>query len=65
MKKRTNLRREMNINSLKVVFKLLNNFLIFSPTKNSEASSKFDSGHLGMKQIIKKWYSNKNAFFLY
>ena len=56
----------MNIYSLKAVFKWLNNFLIFSPTKNSEASSNFVSGHLGMKQIIKKWYSNKNAFlFLY
>ena len=55
----------MNINSLKAVFKWLNNFLIFSPTKNSEASLNFVSGHLGMKQIIKKWYSNKNAFFIF
>ena len=32
-KKKSNLRLEMNINSLKAVFKWLNNFLIFSSTK--------------------------------
>ena len=55
----------MNINSLKAVFKWLNNFLYFRPLKNSEASSNFVSGHVGIKQIIKKLYSNKNAFFYF